>query len=242
LLVLSRNENDQFFPAALKKIYGRVHSPKTNGASLMWCQRGEERPRRRHEMTFQVRTTSGQDEGETENHSNGSSLRFLSRPGVFSYGRFDHGARALVETAVINPGDNILDLGCGCGTNGVICGLRGGSKSHVAFVDSNCRATALAGLNATENGLTNYDVRTCHRLDELPENSFDVVLTNPPYFANLSIAERFITESRSLMKKDGRFYLVTKQPSQVAEMIMDSFGPTEAVERRGYVVLCAIAT
>jgi 23S rRNA (guanine1835-N2)-methyltransferase len=161
---------------------------------------------------------------------------------VFSYGRFDNGARALVETAVINPGDNILDLGCGCGTNGVICGLRGVPGSHVSFVDSNCRATVLARLNAAENGLTNFDVTTSCRLEGLAESSFDVALANPPYFANLSIAERFIEHARPLLKRGGRFYLVTKQPSQVAAMVMESFGPTEAVERRGYVILCAVAT
>jgi 16S rRNA G1207 methylase RsmC len=242
LLVLSRQDNDQFFPGALKKIYGRVHSPQMSGASVLWCQREEERSRRRHEVTFHVRGGTTDDGEETEADAKGPSLRFLSRPGVFSYGRFDHGARALVETAVIQLGDAVLDLGCGCGTNGVICGLRGGSKSHVTFVDSNCRATVLADLNATENGVINYDIRTCHRLVDLPECSFDVVLANPPYFANLSIAERFITESRPLMKQGGRFYLVTKQPGQLADMVLDTFGPTEAVERRGYIILCAVAS
>src|SRR6202011_4761030 len=98
-----------------------------------------QRLRRRHELTFQI---GGGD---------GPSLRFLSRPGVFSYGRFDNGARALVETADIHPGESILDLGCGCGTNGVIAGLRAGEAGHVTFVDSNVRAAALADLNARAN-------------------------------------------------------------------------------------------
>jgi len=238
LTVLSPREDDQFFPAALKKIYGRVHAPRTGAATLLWCQCGGERPRRRHEITFQVSRSAAKSEGDGDMRS----LRFVSRPGVFSYGRFDNGARALVETAVINPGDRILDLGCGCGTNGIICGLGAGPSSHVTFVDSNWRATTLAQLNAAANGLPNFDVRTCCRLDGLAEGSFDVVLANPPYFANLSIARTFVEQSRPLLKKDGRFYLVTKQPSQVGPMVAEIFGLTEAVERRGYVILCASAS
>jgi 16S rRNA G1207 methylase RsmC len=230
--VMSRLEKEQFFPAALKKIFGRVHLPDTGEATLLWCQRDNEseRHRRRHELTFQV---SGGD---------GPSLRFLSRPGVFSYGRFDNGARALVETVDIHPGERILDLGCGCGTNGVIAGLHAGEAGHVTFVDSNVRAAVLADLNARANGLSTFDVQACCRLDGLPARSFDVVLTNPPYFTNLGIARRFVQEARPLLKKHGRFYLVTKQPHEVGPMVAEEFGVTQAAERRGYVVLSATAT
>jgi 16S rRNA (guanine1207-N2)-methyltransferase len=233
LMVLSRQEKDQFFPAALKKIYGRVHAPQVGDATLLWCQRESQRQheRRRHELTFHVSAADGE----------GPSLRFLSRPGVFSYGRFDNGARALMETAEIHPGEQILDLGCGCGTNGVIAGKRAGDAGHVVFVDSSLRATVVAGLNAEANGLSAFKVRACCLLDDLPPRSFDVVLTNPPYFANLGIAKRFVEQARPLLEPRGRFYLVTKQPETVGPMVAEHFGPTQATEQRGYVVLTATA-
>ena len=119
LLVLSPYEKDQFLPAALKKVFGRVHVPAVGGGSVFWCQREGDRPRRRHEVVFQV---SGGD---------GPSFRFLSRPGTFSYGRFDNGARALVETMQIDEGDRVLDLGCGCGTNGIIAARRSGPHGQI---------------------------------------------------------------------------------------------------------------
>ena len=82
-------------------------------------------------------------------------------------------------------------------------------------------------------------MKPCAQLAGLPPGSFDVVLTNPPYFASLGIAQRFMEQSRPLLRRRGRFYLVTKQLEQVGPMVADQFGPTEAVERRGYVVLCA---
>src|SRR5207249_4521547 len=127
--------------------------------------------------------------------------------------------RALLEIAEVRPGDRVLDLGCGCGSNGVLAGVRAGPGGHVTFVDSNLRATALADVNARANGLTSYDVRAAYHLDGLPTRSFDIVLTNPPYFAALSIAQRFVEQARPLLKKGGRFYLVTKQPDQVGPMV-----------------------
>ncbi len=41
-----------------------------------------------------------------------------------------------------------------------------------------------------------------------------------------------------LLKPGGRFFLVTKQPNPVAEMIAETFGAVEALLRRGYTILC----
>jgi 16S rRNA (guanine1207-N2)-methyltransferase len=229
LLVLSPYEKDQVLPAALKKVFGRVHAPAVGGGSVLWCQREGDRPRRRHEVVFQV---SGGD---------GPSFRFLSRPGVFSYGRFDNGARALVETMQIEEGDRVLDLGCGCGTNGIIAARRGGPQGQITFVDSNLRALALAEHNARTNGLVRFTTVATSVVEGI-EEEFDVVLANPPYYAQLSIAQLFIDRGRDLLRPGGRFYLVTKQPNQVGSLVAEAFGPAQVVERRGYVVLCAQAS
>jgi len=227
LIVLSPFEKDQLFPALLKKVFHGVRASPAGEGTLFWCQRERERPRRRHEVTFHARV------GEAP------SLCFLSRPGVFSYGRFDDGARALVETMTIEPGERVLDIGCGCGTNGIFAGKRNGPDGHVTLVDSNLRAIALAELNATANGLTRFETLGSCRLDDLPRAAFDVALANPPYYAQTSIALSFIECARRSLKPGCRLYLVTKQPEQVGPIVAEHFGPAEAVERRGYVVLCA---
>ncbi len=222
--VLSPYRKDDFFPPLLKKVFGRVHAPTRDDGTLFWCRREGDKPRRRHEVTFQVRLD--------EEHS----ARFLSRPGTFAYGRFDDGARALVGEMEVRPGDRVLDVGCGCGTNGVIAGLRAGPSGHVAFVDSNLRAVALAGHNARENGLASFETVASSRVEGLPEKTFDVALANPPYFAQATVAALFTLRSRSLLKPGGRFYLVTRQPHEVAEIVQDVFGHAEAVARGGYTI------
>src|ERR1043166_3101232 len=54
-IVLSPYERDDFFPRALKKVFGKVHNPMDAGNAVFWCQRDGDRPRRRHEMSFHVR-------------------------------------------------------------------------------------------------------------------------------------------------------------------------------------------
>jgi 16S rRNA (guanine1207-N2)-methyltransferase len=227
LVVWSSYESDPFIPSLLKKLFGRAHSHAAEPDSVFWAQRDGERPRRRHEMSFQARVASG------------PSCRFLSRPGTFSYGRFDNGARALAEVMEVQPGGRVLDLGCGCGTNGVFAGQLAGPEGFVAFVDSNVRAADLAGQNARANGLTSFQVIASATAEGLEEGSFDVALANPPYYAAGAIARLFVERSHALLKPEGRLYLVTKQPNEVGAMVEEAFGAVEALLHRGYAILRA---
>jgi 16S rRNA (guanine1207-N2)-methyltransferase len=175
-------------------------------------------------MTFRVRC------------GDGPALEFLSRPGTFAYGRFDDGARALVGAMEVQAGDRVVDIGCGCGTNGVCAGRLSGPSGQTCFVDSNLRATVLAEHNARTNGLTAFQVVASRRVDGLPEGSFDVALANPPYFAQAAIAGLFIVRARALLRPGGRLYLVTRQPQEVASILADVFGQAEAAQKGGYTI------
>jgi 16S rRNA (guanine1207-N2)-methyltransferase len=221
-VVVSPYEADRLFPAQLKKVFGRFHQPEGTEARTVWARRQEDRPRRRHEVTFQAKVGP---EGP---------LPFVTRPGTFAYGRFDEGAWALIETMAVNPGDRVLDLGCGCGTNGVFAGRRAGPTGHVTFVDSNLRAIALAERNARENAVPAFKIVATADPATLPAKSFDAILANPPYHAEGSIARMFIEKSARLLREDGRFYLVSRQPETVGPMIVATFGGAEAFVRRNY--------
>jgi 16S rRNA (guanine1207-N2)-methyltransferase len=178
-------------------------------------------------MTFQVKI------------GDGPSCRFLSRPGTFSYGRFDNGARALCEVMEVEPGDRVLDLGCGVGTNGIFASQQAGEHGFISFVDSNLRATALTELNARSNGVPGFEVFATATVEGPTQDSFDVVIVNPPYFANSTIAQTFIRKAKELLTPQGRFFLVTRQPEIVAETVIETFGEAEAAINRGYTILCA---
>lgn len=229
LIVLTPYEKDQLFQSLLKKVFRKVHIPEAGKGTLYWCQRQGDRPRRRHEISFHVQ------------QADGPSLEFVSRPGVFAYGRFDEGSRALTEIMEIDRGDRILDAGCGCGTNGVIAGLRSGDDGRVVFVDSNVRALALAEMNARNNGVANFRTVASASFENIGERDFDVALANPPYFAQHQIAALFIERASTLLRNGGRFYLVTKQPNEIGQIMVDFFSDVDVVFRRGYGVFRAVA-
>jgi 16S rRNA (guanine1207-N2)-methyltransferase len=221
---LSPYEHDPLLPAIVKKVLGKPHAHPLGEGTLLWAVRGDDRPRRRHEVTFHGRLD------ET------TSLRFVSRPGVFSYGHFDNGSRALIETMEIQPGDRVLDLGCGVGTNGIFAARRGAGE--VVFVDSNARALALAELNARANGVSDFQTVATSTVVGVP-GKFDVILANPPYYAGLSIAELFIGRARELLKPGGRFYVVSKQ--LLDPLLEQHFAEFEDETRRGYKIYRATA-
>jgi 16S rRNA (guanine1207-N2)-methyltransferase len=231
LAVLSPVPKDQFFPAVMKKAFGKVALEVGRAGTLLWSPRGADHPRRRHEVTFHVRAPG--DDGERP------TLVFASRPGVFTYGRMDAGARALAEVAEVRPGDQIVDLGCGTGAVGVLVGRRAGAGAAVTFVDSNLRAAALAEQNARANGLTDFRVVAAAHLEGLSAGAFDLALANPPYYAQQGVARLFVEGAKRLLRRGGRLYVVTKQADVVGEIVHEHFGEPLVVTHRDYAVLMA---
>ena len=50
-------------------------------------------------------------------------VEFITRPGLFAYGRLDDGTRSLLDVLEARPGERIVDLGCGCGVAGELTGI-----------------------------------------------------------------------------------------------------------------------
>ncbi|MCX8138424.1 MAG: methyltransferase [Gemmataceae bacterium] len=228
-IALSEYERDHLFAPWLKKLYGRCGATPASpeGTAIFATKTADNRPRRRHEITFHARI------------GNGPSVHIVSQPGTFSYGRFDEGSRAMLEIAEIRPGDRVLDLGCGNGAVGCLAGLRVGAAGSVTFVDSNLRAIALAQRNATANQTPQPRFLAAARLEGLEPASFDVILANPPYYALTEITRLFIAGARPLLAPGGRYYLVTKMPTAVVPMIFQTFGDCSVHENRGYSVISA---
>ena len=230
LITLSEYEKDSQVARWHKKVFGKCGETPANKIGMaFWSAKGEDQPRRRHEVTFHAKL------------GDGPPMAFVSRPGVFSYGRFDHGSRALVEVAEIGPGHHVLDLGSGSGAVGCLAATRAGPTGRVTFVDSNLRAVALSELNARANGLADPRVVAAANLEGLGACEFDVVLANPPYYGDSVVAELFVQGSRLLLKPGGRFYIVTKMPTAVVPLIFEEFGDCSVIENRGYTIVTAAA-
>lgn len=226
-ITLSEYERDNQFSKLQKKIFGKSgETPSSeNGMAFFSTKTDANDKRRRHQIIYHAKIGTG------------APMEFISRPGTFSYGRFDSGSRAMLEVAEINEGDGILDLGCGNGAVGCLAGAITGPRGKVTFIDSSLRAVKLAEENAKANNITNTRFVNAPRLQGLGANAFDVILANPPYYAKAEITRLFIEGARDLLKPGGRYYIVTKMPTAVMPLIFDTFGDCSVIENRGYAVV-----
>lgn len=91
-------------------------------------------------------------------------------------------ARYLVSHPELYSGKSILDLGCGTGIQGIVCGLNGASKVILSDVSD------LAKLNVEQNlktfSLLNKSSVVCGDLFEKVKGKYDVILFNHPFFDN----------------------------------------------------------
>lgn len=162
----------------------------------------------------------------------GLAAHLITRPGVFAHRRVDEGAQALAETAATQPGDIILDMGCGCGSIGISLAVNQ-PTAEVVFVDAHSRATAVTEENCRANGLTRFKVILS---DEgvADENRFSLFVGNPPYYSHDKISDFFIRTAFRALKPGGRAYIVAKNAVRNTEMMTSLFGNAEILHRRGY--------
>lgn len=227
-ITLSEYEKDVQFARWHKKIFGKCgESPRSKVGMAFWSAKHGEQPRRRHQIVFHARI------------GDRPSMSFASWPGTFGYGRMDNGSRAMLEVAELGEGNHVLDLGCGNGTVGCLASQAIGPTGRVTFIDSNVRAVRLSEENVKTNNVSNAEFVASADLSGLNPDGYDVILANPPYYANSEVARMFILTARDLLKRGGRFHLVTKMPVQTIPEVVETFGDAESVENRGYTILTA---
>jgi len=129
--------------------------------------------------------------------------------GVFSSGSIDVGTRFFLDHLKILPQEQkILDLASG---NGVIAHevLQLNTAAHVTLVDDFNLAIASSKLNLIKEKATFI---CAENLDSLEHESFDVVVSNPPfhfeYENNIEVTLLLFKGVYNCLKNNGRFLLV----------------------------------
>jgi 16S rRNA G1207 methylase RsmC len=167
-------------------------------------------------------------------------LSALSRPGVFSHRKVDAGARHLLAATVplSLPGARVLELGCGSGIVSLGIASRDPTMEVVAL-DSNARAVACTRRGAQALGLANVEVLlNADGGREGMADSFDVVVGNPPYYAQLQIASRFIDAAWRNLRGGGSVIMVTKHPQWFEEAVARRrFVAVVVEDAKGYAII-----
>ncbi len=156
----------------------------------------------------------------------------------FSPKGIDKGTLFLLSKVQIKEEDKVLDLGCGYGVVGIYIGkLIGGER--VVMSDISEEALALANANLEMNGLENVRVIKSNGLKEIPDRDFTLILSNPPYHTDFSVAKAFIEDGYKRLVTNGKLVMVTRRLTWYRNKLTSVFGGVKVFEQDGYYVFVA---
>lgn len=165
----------------------------------------------------------------------GQALVLETSPGLFSPEHVDRGTLAMLSIAHFEPGMQVLDLGCGCGVVGVVAAKICG-EANVTLCDIDPKAVETAQSNAWRNGVSGVSVVLSDGLKQVDQTGFDLILSNPPYQSDFSVAKAFIEKGFNRLKVGGKLLMVTKRREWYRNKIAAIFGGVRIYEIDGYFV------
>lgn len=168
----------------------------------------------------------------------GIPLRFETAPELFSPAAVDRGTLAMLSQVDFSPEDRVLDLGCGYGVVGILAAKLIGA-GHVVLCDVSQQAVECARKNARLNGVPEADIRVSDGYEHIPQHDFTLILSNPPYHTDFSVAKRFIEGGFQRLRVGGRMVLVTKRLEWYKNKLASTFGGVKVREADGYCVFLA---
>lgn len=168
----------------------------------------------------------------------GQQVSLETRRGLFSPEHVDRGTLAMLSHVKIASGMRIMDLGCGCGVVGIVAAKIAGEE-NVFMSDADPMAVATARRNAERNGVSGVHICVSDGFQSVDVSSFDLILSNPPYQTDFSVAKGFIEKGFNRLKIGGKLYMVTKRRAWYKNKMISVFGGVEIRETDGYYVFIA---
>lgn len=173
---------------------------------------------------------------------NDTKYSFISDNGVFSKGEIDYGSIALLKILLKQKlVGNILDIGCGYGTIGLIL-AKNFPECNFLLSDVNIRACALARENKKLFGLTNVEIVESDIFQNIDKN-FDYIVTNPPIRAGKKVIYSIFEQSYHHLNQNGSLFIVIRRShgaESAQKFIHSIFGNCELLKKdKGFYVYCA---
>ncbi|QAT62912.1 class I SAM-dependent methyltransferase [Acidilutibacter cellobiosedens] len=165
-------------------------------------------------------------------------LQFDTSDKVFSPSAIDKGTSAMLAEVEFFPTDKVLDLGCGYGVVGILAAKMIG-EDNVVMCDISEEAIRLAKKNAEYNLVGKVNIVRSNGFEHIRENDFTIILSNPPYHADFSVAKNFIENSFNRLILGGKLLMVTKRFDWYKNKITAVFGGCKVIERDGYFIFIA---
>ena len=192
------------------------------------------------EHYFSDTPTAPSEEQEVVLQVLGETLRCTTDRAVFSGKGLDEGTRILLETAQVERGAHVLDLGAGWGAVAVALGVHYGCTA--VCVERNERAAALCARNLERNRVQGK-VLVGDGLAPVAAQDFDLVLLNPPIRAGKAAYYPWLAGARARLRPGGALWVVVRT-SQGAKSLRRELEAhysevRDAAIEHGYRVYCA---
>jgi 16S rRNA (guanine1207-N2)-methyltransferase len=202
----------------------------------------ERGPGKVSEHYYTNRPTVKHDLHKAEALLRGHKLSLTTDAGVFSKKGVDYGSELLIESMDIPLNAKVLDVGCGYGPIGLVAALLC-SQGHVTMVDINERAVELSRENAKNNKINNVTIVHSDLLEQVKDQRFDVILTNPPIRAGKETVHRIFTEAYGCLVSGGTLWVVIQKkqgaPSAKAKLESVYSEVVDISKDKGYRILKA---
>lgn len=169
---------------------------------------------------------------------NGIPLTLYAQDGMFSPNAPDKGTLAMLSAAEISVGDKLLDLGCGSGIVGIYAAKLIGGE-NVVMTDSSELAAECAKKNAAVNNVPEISVCCGNGYENVTDRDFTLILSNPPYHTDFSVAKAFIEGGYRRLAFGGKMIMVTKRLDWYKNKLTSVFGGVKVKEIDGYYVFTA---
>ncbi|NQX70831.1 class I SAM-dependent methyltransferase [Paenibacillus alba] len=194
------------------------------------------------EHYYTQRPTAKRDVHTMQEELRGRTYTFLTDAGVFSKKGVDYGSKHLIETMQLNEDAKVLDVGCGYGPIGLSAAVMC-PKGHVTMVDINERAIELSLDNAKRNGIANVSIIQSDLLEQVKDQRYDAVLTNPPIRAGKEVVHRIFTDAYDCLVEGGSIWVVIQKkqgaPSAMKKLESLYRDVVEVSKDKGYKILKA---
>ncbi|GHA35505.1 ribosomal RNA large subunit methyltransferase G [Streptomyces tauricus] len=179
-----------------------------------------------------------------------SGRTVVNEAGVFCAERLDIGTRFFLQHLPYGRGaGRVVDLGCGNGVVGTAAALAR-PETEVLFVDESYQAVASAEATYRVNtddtaGHGKAEFRVDDGLNGVPEDSVDLVLTNPPFHSHQATTDatawRMFVGARRALRPGGELWVVGNRHLGYHVKLRRLFGNSELVASDAkFVVLKAV--
>jgi 16S rRNA (guanine1207-N2)-methyltransferase len=165
----------------------------------------------------------------------------VTMPGVFSWEHLDDGSALLLDHLGVEPGTDVLDIGCGTGIVGIVAARLGAAQ--VTLTDDNLLAVRCAHASIQANDLADRcTVLPGDVTGPVRDRQFDLVLSNPPFHEGREVttgtAGRIVREGYAVLRPGGRLRLVANRFLPYDRVLRETFGNVTIIAATGrYYVL-----